>query len=176
MNHLWCLGLLHSFPPVFCWCSQWGHSDSRTPQSGATQTFQLQRIPRQDVLVWAYPARSASCYERKVQNTAFLFSFINLEILLNLKHSLGLGFLCTYKYDTTTRNTSMSHGMQTFSRGSDFNWTTSHSLFSRSHQSFIIRHLAYTELLRKISKSWAKVFFFQKYVCPIQCPRTSDTI
>lgn len=45
----------------------------------------------------------------------FLFSFISLEILLNLEHNLGLGFLSIQKFDTTTRNTSMSHGMQTFS-------------------------------------------------------------
>lgn len=49
-----------------------------------TQTLQLQRALRQDVLAWAYPARSASCYERNVQNTGVLFSFITLEILLNL--------------------------------------------------------------------------------------------
>lgn len=136
--------MLPSFPPIFCW---WGHSDSmRTSQRiledqktvlNVTQTLLLQRVPRQDLFVWAYPARSASCYERKVQNTAFLFSFISLEILLNPEHNLGLGFLSIQKFDTTTRNTHMSHGMQTFSQGSDFNWTIWHSLFTSSHQSFI---------------------------------------
>lgn len=86
-----------------------------------TQTLQLQRVSRLNVLAWAYPAKSASCYERTVQNTASLFSFISLEILLNLKHNLGFDFLSIYKFDTTIRSTSMSHGMQTFSQGSDFN-------------------------------------------------------
>lgn len=47
------------------------------------QTLQLQMVPRQDVVAWAFPARSASGYERKVQNTALVF--ITLEILTKSK-------------------------------------------------------------------------------------------
>lgn len=117
-----------------------------------------------DVLAWAYPARSASYYERKVQNTAF-FSFSVWKYLINLNQNLGIGFLSTHKFDTTTRNTSTSHGMQTFGQGSYFNWTTWHSLFTSSHQSLLLtKDLASTELLRKVSKSWARVFFWEIYV------------
>lgn len=79
-----------------------------------TQTMQLQRGPRQDVLLWAYPARFASYYERK-EKYVFLFFLMSLEILLNLKHNLELGFLSIQKFDTNSRNTSISHGLQTFS-------------------------------------------------------------
>lgn len=47
------------------------------------QTLQLQMVPRQDVVAWAFQARSACGYERKVQNTALVF--ITLEILTKSK-------------------------------------------------------------------------------------------
>lgn len=82
VNQLSWLGQLHSFPPAvpavfWRWATvapgahhTWDKMKGQKGVLSVAQTLQLQRVPRQDELAWACPARSASGYERKVQNIA----------------------------------------------------------------------------------------------------------